>query len=383
MASAGEVCANISKHRTEELRQLNEQRKILLPDNLPPSPPAEEVREVGDDTKMTDSDETLVIDKGTDSGSEDEVTRKKKQRRRVQVEKQKKQEEEAKEKEKQKALKAVPKHQSREFMKLLKQIADKEKTIKKCEDEVAVIDNDLREADCPRTRVLGKDRFWNRYYWFERNGMPYGGLPTSSTASAEYANGCIWVQGPDEIEREGYIDLPQELQDEHKAAFNMTVPERKAAEEGRTSVFTAHQWGYIAEPAQVDELIRWLDSRGNNEIKLRKELVTFREKIIAHMQKRKEYLGLVDENEDGGDKDSKDKDKEKKDESKRTSTRIRDKTPDVPVRRCLSWVNTMAMEEIGHLHSEPPPPPRARKQTKKREALDNAGPAPAAKSRRR
>lgn len=341
------------------------------------------MREVGDDTKMTDSDETLVIDKGTDSGSEDEVTRKKKQRRRVQVEKQKKQEEEAKEKEKQKALKAVPKHQSREFMKLLKQIADKEKTIKKCEDEVAVIDNDLREADCPRTRVLGKDRFWNRYYWFERNGMPYGGLPTSSTASAEYANGCIWVQGPDEIEREGYIDLPQELQDEHKAAFNMTVPERKAAEEGRTNVFTAHQWGYIAEPAQVDELIRWLDSRGNNEIKLRKELVTFREKIIAHMQKRKEYLGLVAENEDGGDKDNKDKEKEKKDESKRTSTRIRDKTPDVPVRRCLSWVNTMAMEEIGHLHSEPPPPPRARKQTKKREALDNAGPAPAAKSRRR
>lgn len=365
------------KHRTEELRQLNEQRKILLPDNLPPSPPAEEV---GDDTKMTDSDETLVLDKGTDSGSEDEATRKKKQRRRVQVEKLKKQEEEAKEKEKQKALKAVPKHQSREFMKLLKQIADKEKTIKKCEDEVAVIDNDLREADCPRTRVLGKDRFWNRYYWFERNGMPYGGLPTSSTASAEYANGCIWVQGPDEIEREGYIDLPQELQDEHKAAFNMTVPERKAAEEGSTSVFTAYQWGYIAEPAQVDELIRWLDSRGNNEIKLRKELVTFREKIIAHMQKRKEYLGLVEEVEDGGDKD---KDKEKKDESKRTSTRIRDKTPDVPARRCQSWVNTMVLEELGHLHSEPPPPPRARKQTKKREALDNAGPAPAAKTRRR
>lgn len=333
---------------------------------------------------MTDSDETLVVDKGTDSGSEDDAAqKKKKQRRRVQVEKQKKQEEEAKEREKQKALKAIPKHQSKEFMKLLKQIADKEKTIKKCEDEVAVIENDLREADCPRTRVLGRDRFWNRYYWFERNGMPYGGLPTSSTASAEYANGCIWVQGPDDLEREGYIDLPEALQDEYKASFNMTVPERKAAEEGSTSVFTAYQWGYISEPAQVDELIRWLDTRGNNEMKLRKEIVTFREKIMAHMQKRKEYLGLADADED--DKDSKDSQdsKEKKDDSKRTSTRIRDKTPEVPVQRCLSWENTMAMEEMGHLHSEPPPPPRARKQSKKREAMSDAGPGPAAKTRRR
>lgn len=366
----------MDENRTEELRQLNEQRKILLPDNLPPSPPPELAKEVGDDTKMTDSDETLVLDKGTESGSEDDATRKKKQRRRVQVEKQKKQEEEAKEKEKQKALKAIPKHQSKEFMKLLKQIAEKEKTIKKCEDEVATVDNDLREADCPRTRVLGKDRFWNRYYWFERNGMPYGGLPTSSTASADYANGCIWVQGPDELEREGYIDLPQELQDEYKASFNMTVPERKAAEEGGTSVFNAYQWGYISEPSQVDDLIRWLDTRGHNEMKLRKELVTFREKIIAHMQKRKEYLGLVEE-EDG------EKDKEKKEDSKRTSTRIREKTPEVPVRRCLAWENTMAMEEFGHVHSEPPPPPRSRKQTKKREAMNDAGPGPAAKTRRR
>ena len=75
---------------------------------------------------------------------------------------------------------------------MLKDIRQKEDLVRKREEEIAVLDNDIREADCPRTRFLGKDRFWNRYYWFERNGMPYGGLPDSSTAHAEYANGCIW-----------------------------------------------------------------------------------------------------------------------------------------------------------------------------------------------
>jgi hypothetical protein len=298
-----------------------------------------------------------------------------KRQRRRQSDKQKKAQEEndRKLKEKEKAAKEtikLPPGQSKQYAKLLKDIQKKQDLIKKCEDEIAVIENDLREADCPRTRVMGKDRFWNRYYWFERNGMPYAGLPDSSTASAGYANGCLWIQGPDELEREGYIDMPPAFQEEYKAKFNMTVPERKALEEGKTSVFTAREWGYIAEPDHLDELIKWLDPRGFNENKLRKELVTFREKMIANMENRKKYLADTD-------------DREKKEDTKRSSSRIREKTPEARNYKCLQWENTMALENLGHLHSEPPPPPRARKQTKKREALQEAAPAPAPKSRRR
>jgi hypothetical protein len=39
--------------------------------------------------------------------------------------------------------------------------------------------------------------YWNKYWWFERNGMPFGGLPDSSSHSG-YANAMIWVQGPEE-----------------------------------------------------------------------------------------------------------------------------------------------------------------------------------------
>lgn len=343
----------------------------MLPDNMPPSPTGDGVKE-GEDAKMADADESQA-DKGDDGQELDEDPKSRKKRRRAQSDKQQKRDEgkERKEKEKEKAQKAASKlpTQSKEFLKLLKEIQKKEDIIKNCEDEVAVIDNDLREADCPRTRVLGKDRFWNRYYWFERNGMPYGGLPTSSTASAEYANGCIWVQGPGDLEREGYIDLPQDLEDEYKSRFNMTVKERKAKEEGGAGVLTARQWGYISEPEQVDDLIKWLDTRGNRESKLRKELLIFREKITANMEHRKAYLSSSEE-------------KEKKEETKRTSSRIRDKTPEPPSYRCLQWENTMVLEELGHLHSEPPPPPRSRKQTKKREAAADPSPAPAPKTRR-
>ncbi|KAL7767430.1 hypothetical protein ACKLNR_001731 [Fusarium oxysporum f. sp. zingiberi] len=355
------------KQAIEDLRQLNEQKKILLPENMPPSPPKEE----DGDVKIADPEDSIISRGGDGEETEDDSSARK--RRRPQTAKQRKQEEEeARKKEKAAKVAKTPKPpaQSKQFTKLLKDIQKKEEVIKKCEEEIAVIENDLREADCPRTRVLGKDRFWNRYYWFERNGMPYGGLPDSSTASADYANGLIWVQGPDELEREGYIDLPAELQEEYKEKFNMTVPERKAMEEANTSVFNAHQWGYISEPAHVDELIKWLDPRGFNELKLRKELLSFKDKIAKHMESRKAYL-------------SKEEDGDKKEENhKRMSTRIRDKSPEAPNYRSLQWENTTALEELGHLHSDPPPPPRSRKQTRKREAVNDA-PAPAAKSRRR
>ncbi|TDZ24083.1 Imitation switch two complex protein 1 [Colletotrichum orbiculare MAFF 240422] len=368
------------KQAIEELRPLNDQRKILLPENMPPLPAPEQARP-DDDIKMTDVDDS-AIDADEEVADSDEEGGGRRPKRRANdraAERQRKRKEEKERKEKAAEAAKAPK-QSKQFIKVLKDIQKKEDLIKKCEDEIAVIDNDLREADCGRTRVLGKDRFWNRYYWFERNGMPYGGLPDSSTAAAEYANGCIWVQGPDDLEREGYIDADAEYQAEYKAKFDMTVPERKKLEEGPTSVLNAHQWGYYSEPEQVDELLKWLDPRGFNELRLRKEIVAYREKIIDHMKSRKKYLATAEPEE------PKDK-KENRRDSKRMSTRGRQHqpTPEPTNYRCLGWENTTAIEEIGHLHSEPPPPPRPKKAAaKKRQAVEpSPEPAPAAKTRRR
>ncbi|OLN83075.1 Imitation switch two complex protein 1 [Colletotrichum chlorophyti] len=375
------------KQAIEELRGLNDQRKILLPDNMPPSPPSETTKPE-EDVKMTDVDESAVDaeDEVPDSDEEGVPRRNFRRANDRAAERQRKRKEEKERKEKAAEAAKMPK-QSKQFLKVVKDIQKKEDFIKKCEDEIAVIDNDLREADCGRTRVLGKDRFWNRYYWFERNGMPYGGLPDSSTAAAEYANGCIWVQGPDDLEREGYIEADPEYQAEYKNKFDMTVPERKKLEEGATSVFTAYQWGYYSEPEQVDELLKWLDPRGFNELRLRKEIVAFRDKIVQHMENRKKYLTSA-EPQPEPEKEEKRKDKkENRRDSKRMSTRGRhhEPTPEPTNYRCLAWENTTAVEELGHLHSEPPPPPRPRKQTaKKRQAVEpSPEPAPPSKTRRR
>lgn len=265
------------------------------------------------------------------------------------AERKRKREAEQEKKAKAEAEPKVPK-QSKALTKVIKDIQKLQDKIRDCEEEIAILDNDLREADCPRTRVLGKDRFWNRYYWFERNGMPYGGLPTSSTADAGYANGCIWVQGPDDLEREGYIEMRQEWQEEYHYKFNMTVPERKVLEEGKTHVFNANQWGYYDEPEAVEGLLNWLDARGNNESKFRKELSLYKGKIVTHMEKRKEYLNPSDE-------------KSVDSSNKRMSTRGKQQPhTDHSAHRCLSWRNNTALSELGHLHSDQP---RSRKPAKK------------------
>ena len=242
-----------------------------------------------------------------------------------------------------------PSKEEREYEKLLSKIEATKEQIKAYEDEMDVVENDLREADCPRTRVLGKDRFWNRYYWMERNAMPFAGLPTSSTADAGYANGCIWVQGPDDIEREGFIELSPAENAQYAHAFQMSVPQRRDLEEGETHLSDARHWGYYDNPDALDMLIGWLDNRGSREIKLRKELTSQREYICRHMTKRQEYLA--------GEDDS-------KSEAGEPATRIstRNKTyVDASGHRCLKWRNSTALEEVGHLHSQPKPG-RPRKQ---------------------
>ena len=313
-----------------------------MPANMIPSPEPEP--QVNGDAKMTDVDEVEteeVEDEILDTDEDVHQGRSLRRGNHRAAERQRKREEEQERKEKAEAAAKIPK-QSKEFTKILKEIQKKQDLIKECEDEIAIIDNDLREADCPRTRVMGKDRFWNRYYWFERNGMPYGGLPQSSTAEAGYANGCIWVQGPDEIEREGYIDLKQEWQDEYVAKFSMTVPDRKKLEEGPTSVFNARQWGYFDDPDDIDKLISWMDPRGFNELKLQKEMKSYRDRIVEHMEKRKAYLHPAEKKEE--------------EVGKRMSTRTKHQVDQTTTHRCLAWHNNTALEELGHLHSEQPRP---------------------------
>ncbi|TQS36605.1 hypothetical protein Golomagni_02938 [Golovinomyces magnicellulatus] len=339
------------KQYIEELRVLNEEHKALLPSNTPSSLSPEN----STFTKST-GDEVEIHDSVEDFNETDDDLRQIRTLRRGQdraLERKRKREAQQDITEKADIESKQPKH-IKQLNKLSKEIKKKQDLIAKCENEISTLDNDLREADCPRTRLLGRDRFWNRYFWFERNGMPYGGLPDSSTAEADYANGCIWIQGPGDIERKGFIDMESQQQAEYKEKHQMTVPERKKLEEGSTSVHNADQWGYYEDPESVDQLLSWLDVRGCNEIRLHKELKLYRDRIVSNMEKRKKYLKSWDEKTlDSG--------------IKRMATRRKESSINhAATYRCLTWRNTMAMSEIGHLHSDQP---RVRRSNKKEASL--------------
>ncbi|KAL8902961.1 MAG: hypothetical protein Q9207_004261 [Kuettlingeria erythrocarpa] len=345
------------KAAMEDLRLLHEERKALQPESKTASPTPE--LEALEDSKMNDATEDEIEGEDEDEvmDTEEEAPHQGRSLRRANdraAQRQRRLGEEKLRKERAQADKAKkPSKQEKQLEKVVKKIEEAKEQIREYEEEILVIENDLREADCPRTRVLGKDRFWNRYYWFERNAMPYAGLPDSSTAFAGYANGCLWVQGPDDMERQGFIELCDSENAQYFKAFMMTVPERKMIEEGPTHCFNARQWGYYDDPDDLDKLIGWLDKNGVRETKLRKELQAQRDKITTYMEKRKEFLERSEE-----------KKLENGDVATRISTRTKSYHDPASSRRCYAWSNLTAERENGHIHSEPKPPANNRKQTK-------------------
>ncbi|PLB51243.1 chromatin remodeling complex WSTF-ISWI, large subunit [Aspergillus steynii IBT 23096] len=332
------------KAALEELRKLHQERKALQPEPEKSPTPAPEL-EALEDSKMTGVDES---DQGMDSDDDDEP----KQRSlrggmdRI-LERKRKQEEERERKEQ---LAKQPKG-SKQYQRVLKKIEDQKAQVAKLEEKIEVVDNDLREADCPRTRCLGKDRFCNRYWWFERNAMPYGGMPNSSTAEAAYANGRLWVQGPDEMERVGFIDVPDDIKKQYQKDFQTTPAERKKTEEGSTRLSNADEWGFYDEPDALEKLIDWLDTRGNRELKLRKELLLQRDNIAKYMNRRTEYLAQTAERAESEEVPA-----------KRMTTRTKTYGDDNQ-HRCLKWHNVTALSENGHLHVDASRPAKRAKRT--------------------
>lgn len=323
---------------------MHEERKELQPEPEKSPSPVPEL-EALNDPKVTavDDDSDQVMDTEDEEPHEGRSLRGGMDRI---LERKRKQEEEQKRKEQ---LAKQPKG-SKQYQRVLKKIEDEKAKIAKLEQEIAVVDNDLREADCPRTRCLGKDRFCNRYWWFERNAMPYEGLPNSSTAEAHYTNGRLWVQGPDDMEREGFIDVSEDLKKQYVKDHQMTPAERKKSEEGPTSIPDARHWGFYDDPESMDQLISWLDTRGVRELKLRKELILQRDNIVKYMKKRQEYLTETEERAQSEELPA-----------KRMATRTKTYIED-PKHRCLKWRNTTALSENGHLHVDPGrPAKRARK----------------------
>jgi alpha-1,3-glucosyltransferase len=251
-----------------------------------------------------------------------------------------------KEKAKKAKAEAAKTKQQKEWEALLEAIENKKEELRTCEANINELDDDLRETLVHRSKVLGKDRFLNKYYWFEHNGMPFGGVPASSTAEYGYANGRVWVQGPDEYELQPNLEEPALSNDLQE--FGFTIPQRKEREEGETHLSKSTEWGYYDDPEDLNKLLAWLDDRGVREKALRKEIVIFRDRIAEYMVKMKENVSEAEKCKEDGEENS-----------TRVSTRTKtyvDK--EITKDRCLLWTNSIMREDLGYSHSEEYEPPR-------------------------
>lgn len=189
-------------------------------------------------------------------------------------------------------------------------------------------EGELVKLDCQRARMLGKDRYYNKYWWLEGNGL----RRQSKTAEAAEPNGedddedpdlgflmgRLWVQGPTDDEAQVYLNIdpprqyPAVSKDEHGQFMivastdasgtkvlvdsfgvstpEMTLAERKSLEENDMCLTSCDEWGYYDDPEDLEAFLKWLNPYGRRELRLSREIMLLKTQIIESMRARREDL---------------------------------------------------------------------------------------------
>ncbi|KAI9008293.1 hypothetical protein BC832DRAFT_553672 [Gaertneriomyces semiglobifer] len=147
----------------------------------------------------------------------------------------------------------------------------------------AEIEYQLRmTSTASRIRPIGRDRFFNRYWWFDAClgavveedsevaavKQKARGRPSQQGAQMEWVSGRLFVEE---------VGGPDMMNDEEEILM---------AEQGLTD----GEWGFYAEPTQLESLFRWFDPRGNRELELKASLEKLMESIGTCMKHREEDI---------------------------------------------------------------------------------------------
>lgn len=112
-----------------------------------------------------------------------------------------------------------------------------EEELAKCDRRLDVLERDFRKfLGIIRLRPLGRDRFYNRFWWFDGCGT------TSLVASGgviQYGTGRLFIQGPSEFDRE-ILDRRED-----------DILERREEEEGEAGMLGVGEWAAYSDPEEV------------------------------------------------------------------------------------------------------------------------------------
>jgi ATP-utilising chromatin assembly and remodelling N-terminal/Williams-Beuren syndrome DDT (WSD), D-TOX E motif/DDT domain/WSTF, HB1, Itc1p, MBD9 motif 1 len=213
-------------------------------------------------------------------------------------------------------------------------------------------EDELARLDCQRLKLLGKDRYYNRYWWFEGNGMKRVTTAVGETtkskkegednedfdhrkqdddaedaedaeevekeeSAVDYSMGRLWVQGPTDEDLYTFLGWSKDLEvlkRQNKLGayvcgfdgrvlidvyghpvLHMLPMERKRLEEMDMFLTSTEDWGYYDTQEDIDTLVAWLNPFGTRESALRKELMRAMPWIAASMKQRQEDLRVDEE----------------------------------------------------------------------------------------
>ncbi|OCH96490.1 chromatin remodeling complex protein [Obba rivulosa] len=142
--------------------------------------------------------------------------------------------------------------------------------VNKLERRLEGIEREFRKLlGSVRIKPLGRDRFYNRIWWFD--GLGAASL-LGSGGTVQYGTGRIFVQGPSEFD----IEILERRED---------VEARRQQEEGEGRLGVG-EWAVYNELEEIDAYIAWLNPKGVRELALKNAFAKWWSHIGPGIRKR-------------------------------------------------------------------------------------------------
>lgn len=109
---------------------------------------------------------------------------------------------------------------------LKEKVAGQEGRVRQLQADKNYLEWKLFENDMQRLKILGLDKYGNKYYWLELSGLPRPGPQEEQTVEdgnnqmddkeeqdVSYESGRLWIQGPSELDAQFFLKIsPEDLQ---------------------------------------------------------------------------------------------------------------------------------------------------------------------------
>ena len=146
----------------------------------------------------------------------------------------------------------------------------------KVERRLEAIEREFRQLlGTVRVKPLGKDRFYNRIWWFDGCGTTASLM--GSGGVVQYGTGRVFIQGPSEFDAE-ILDRREEGVE--------GISSRRQEEEGEDGILATGEWGVYTEVEEIQQLVLWLNPKGIREAALKTAITKWWEHIAPGIRKR-------------------------------------------------------------------------------------------------